>query len=45
MSAVLIGLFEQSNSFADAKTRMNYLENLETWQPSFSERIESRDRE
>lgn len=41
MSAVLIGLFEQSNSFADAKTRMNYLENLETWQPSFSESIKA----
>jgi hypothetical protein len=39
MSRVLIGLFEESGSFADAKTNFRYLEDLEIWEPSFSVRI------
>lgn len=39
MSDVLVGLFEESNSFAEAKTRIGYLESLDTWDPSFSKRI------
>jgi len=41
MSEVLVGLFEESGSFADAKTRIGYLEDLEVWEPSFSTRIRS----
>jgi nucleoside 2-deoxyribosyltransferase len=41
MSEVLVGLFEQSGSFAEAKERMGYLEDLELWEPSFSTRIRS----
>lgn len=41
MSEVLVGLFEQSGSFADAKARIGYLEDLELWEPSFSARIRS----
>lgn len=41
MSEVLVGLFEQSGSFADAKARIGYLEELELWEPSFSARIRS----
>ncbi|KAF0192043.1 MAG: hypothetical protein FD165_1111 [Gammaproteobacteria bacterium] len=41
MSEVLVGLFEQSGSFAEAKARMGYLEDLEMWEPSFSARIRS----
>ena len=36
MSSALVTLFENSPSFADAKTRIGYLEKLETWSPSFS---------
>lgn len=39
MAEVLIGRFEESGSFADAKSWMNYLEELEIWEPSFSTRI------
>jgi nucleoside 2-deoxyribosyltransferase len=41
MSEVLVGLFEESGSFADAKTRIGLLEELEVWEPSFSTRIRS----
>jgi len=41
MSEVLIGLFEESGSFADAKEYIGYLEELEHWEPSFSTRIRS----
>jgi hypothetical protein len=39
MAEVLIGLFEQSGSYAEAKVRVGYLEELEVWEPSFSSRI------
>ena len=39
MSEVLIQLFEQSHSYSDARTRISYLEKLETWDTSFSVRI------
>lgn len=39
MNEVLVGQFEESGSFAEAKTRMTYLEELETWEPSFTARI------
>lgn len=41
MSEVLVRLFEESGSFAEAKARIGYLEDLELWQPSFSTRIRS----
>jgi hypothetical protein len=41
MSEVLIGLFEESGSFAEAKVRIGYLEDLDLWEPSFSTRIRS----
>ena len=34
MGEFLVGLFEQSGSFADAKTRMGYLEGLDFWDMS-----------
>jgi len=39
MSGILVGLFEQSGSYATAKDRIEYLEELEVWDPSFSTRI------
>jgi hypothetical protein len=39
MAEVLIGLFEESGSFAQAKDRIGYLEDLEVWEPSFATRI------
>lgn len=39
MAEVLIGLFEDSASFANAKLRIGFLEQLEVWEPSFSSRI------
>jgi nucleoside 2-deoxyribosyltransferase len=39
MSEVLIQLFEQSGSFAEAKSRIGYLEELDAWEPSFATRI------
>ncbi len=39
MSEGLVELFEESNNFADAKLRVGYLEELDTWTPSFSNRI------
>ena len=41
MSEVLVGLFEQSGSFAEAKARIAYLEDLAVWEPSFSARVRS----
>ena len=41
MSEVLVGLFEESGSFAEAKARIGYLEHLDQWEPSFSTRIRS----
>jgi TIR domain-containing protein len=39
MSEVLVALFEQSGSFAQAKERIGFLEELEVWAPSFSARV------
>ena len=41
MGEVLLSLFEDSNSFQTAKTRMGYLEELEVWDPSFVPRLEA----
>lgn len=41
MGEVVVGLFEQSNSFAEAKVRVGYLEELESWDAAFSTRIRS----
>lgn len=40
MAEVLVSLFEQSGSFAEAKARVGYLEELGVWEPSFIRRIE-----
>jgi len=39
MSEILVGLFEQSGTFAEAKERIGYLEPMEDWEPSFATRI------
>ena len=39
MAEVIVGLFENSHSFQNAKSNMGLLEKLETWNKSFSERI------
>jgi hypothetical protein len=39
MADSLVRLFEESHSFATAKERIGYLEELEFWESSFSERI------
>jgi nucleoside 2-deoxyribosyltransferase len=41
MSDLLVGLFEDSGSFAEAKRLMEYLEEIEHWKPSYSIRIAS----
>jgi hypothetical protein len=41
MAEVLVGLFEQSGSFADAKAQIANLEELDFWEPSYSTRIRS----
>jgi hypothetical protein len=41
MSDVLVGLFEESRSFSDAKTRIGYLEDLTVWDSSYTTRIRS----
>lgn len=41
MNEVIVGLFEESNSFAEARTRVGYLEDLGFWERSFSTRIRS----
>jgi hypothetical protein len=39
MNEVLVTLFEKSGSFAQAKERIGFLEELEVWSPSFSSRV------
>jgi nucleoside 2-deoxyribosyltransferase len=39
MADVLVGLFEDSDTFAEAKTRMGYLVEIEHWKSSYSTRI------
>jgi nucleoside 2-deoxyribosyltransferase len=41
MSEILVGLFEESGSFAEAKARIGFLEDLDLWEPSFSTRVRS----
>jgi len=41
MAEVLVTLFEESASFAVAKERIGYLENLEVWDASFGPRIKA----
>lgn len=41
MGEVLVSLFEESNSFANAKRRIGYLEDLEVWDASFVPRIKA----
>lgn len=40
MAEVLVCLFEESGTFADAKARVGYLEELEVWESGFVSRIE-----
>ena len=40
MGEVLLNLFEDSNSFQTAKTRIGHLEELEIWESSFVSRLE-----
>ena len=39
MASVCVALFESSDSFEQAKTRVRYLEEIESWEPAFSERV------
>lgn len=39
MSEVLVGLFEDSYSFAESRSRIGYLEELETWSDTYTSRI------
>jgi hypothetical protein len=39
ISRILVRLFEKSPSYEAAKLRIGYLEEMETWDPSYSERI------
>ncbi len=39
IAGALVSRFEESESFANAKERIKYLEDLETWEQSFSDRI------
>jgi hypothetical protein len=41
MSEVIVRLFEGSNSFVQAKARIGYLEQLETWDESYNARLRS----
>jgi hypothetical protein len=41
MAEVLVDLFEDSGSFAAARTRVGYLEKLEVWEPAFVSRIQA----
>ena len=41
MAEVLVNLFEDSGSFADAKARVGYLEELDVWESGFIPRIEA----
>jgi hypothetical protein len=39
VAEVLMSLFEESSSFAEAMERTGFLESLEMWEPSFAKRI------
>jgi hypothetical protein len=39
MSEAVVSLFEESDSFADAKERVGYLDELEVWDASFPQRL------
>jgi hypothetical protein len=39
MPDILVGLLENSKSFEQAKTRTGFLEELESWKPSFTTRL------
>ena len=39
MAEVIIRLLEKSDTFADAKTHLGYVEDLDVWEPSFSTRL------
>jgi hypothetical protein len=41
MAEILVSLFEESDSYAIARARIGYLEELETWDPSFSTRLQA----
>jgi len=41
MAEILVSRFEESSSFAAAKTNMDYLDELDVWDRSFSARIEA----
>ena len=41
MAEALVTLFEESTSFAAAKERVGYLEDLEVWDASFVPRIKA----
>jgi hypothetical protein len=41
MAEVLVSLFEESTSFATAKERISYLEDLEVWDASFVPRVKA----
>jgi hypothetical protein len=41
MSEVVIRLFEESNTYAEAKDRVGYLETSEAWEASFPQRLRS----
>jgi len=41
MAEIIVGLFELSTSFANAKKLIGHVESLEVWEPSFSARLES----
>lgn len=41
MSNAVVSLFEESRTFADARIRIGYLEDLTNWEPSFPARIRS----
>ncbi len=39
MSDVTVGLFEASNNYMDARSRVNNLELLEFWDQTYSDRV------
>jgi hypothetical protein len=41
MCEAMVGLFEASDNFAEAKERIGYLEDFGVWDPSFSKRIKA----
>lgn len=44
MSEVIVTLFEESASFAEAKARIGYMEEFESWEPTYSSRIKAAER-